>query len=560
MDKIKLYFCAIVIGFVSFFSFQYNAFALTNIAIDETPFTYISQADIDSMNTWYNNQTTTWKSINYGYLIVAYPQTWTNGTLPTLTYKARFVFANNCGSTYNLMYGSSSYFGLSGGYANPSTSSSTCTPTTSAYGLNNNGVVGSLSSGGSSYAYRLSFPITSTTIIPKIVYARNLPAITFNNLSPSSYAYTYHKIGSSSHTLNTNNVFYTTQTDFDGPVIYTPDQKYIPYNVWKGDTLVIPTMLSLDSVEGNLSSSITQTNNVNMDVVGSYIIHYTSCDSWNNCGYYDMDVNVKEPMKTIDMTGLSAILFTYKDYSIVHTPNNICSSIDLDGSCFVQEFGYTGSWKYSKALLSDLNVLTYEDGGIFTPIDNDHVNIGHLTDTFTNGMEYGVFFYNNNADKTTLIAYNQKYFNYKIYKTLVDDTEKDISYIDINGTPVNITDTTPPTTILDNSAHTSATTGFFSGFSTNTFGLTAIVAVPLDFIHSLSTATCSPLVLPLGFVDSNITLPCMTSIYEDNFGTIFTLYQMITLGIISYYIMVHLLAMVKGFKNPDDDRIEVLDL
>ena len=101
---------------------------------------------------------------------------------------------------------------------------------------------------------------------------------------------------------------------------------------------------------------------------------------------------------------------------------------------------------------------------------------------------------------------------------------------------------------------------FFNNFTTDNHGLTGIITAPLSAIQSLTSSTCTPLELPLPFVNQNITLPCMRPIYEEHFGSFMTLYDIITLGIISYWVMVRIFALVRNFKNPDSDEIEVLDL
>lgn len=101
---------------------------------------------------------------------------------------------------------------------------------------------------------------------------------------------------------------------------------------------------------------------------------------------------------------------------------------------------------------------------------------------------------------------------------------------------------------------------FFSNFTTNTHGLTGIITAPLNAIRSLTSSTCSDLVLPLPFVNQNLTLPCMRPIYEQHFGSFMNLYDIITLGIVSYWVMVRIFGLVKDFKNPEHDEIEVVDL
>lgn len=102
--------------------------------------------------------------------------------------------------------------------------------------------------------------------------------------------------------------------------------------------------------------------------------------------------------------------------------------------------------------------------------------------------------------------------------------------------------------------------GFFNDFTTDTHGLTSIIIAPLSLISSITSTSCSPLVIPLPFVDKDLTLPCMSSIYSQHFGSFLSIYQMITFGIIAYWVCVRIFNLVKDFKNPDHDEIEVLDL
>lgn len=121
---------------------------------------------------------------------------------------------------------------------------------------------------------------------------------------------------------------------------------------------------------------------------------------------------------------------------------------------------------------------------------------------------------------------------------------------DINGS-LNNSDTTEATNDANN---------FFNNFTTDLHGLTGIITAPLNAINSLTNKTCSPLVLPLPFVDKDLTLPCMRSIYDEHFGAFMTLYDTITFGIVSYWVCVRIFSFVKDFKNPEHDEIEVVDL
>lgn len=112
----------------------------------------------------------------------------------------------------------------------------------------------------------------------------------------------------------------------------------------------------------------------------------------------------------------------------------------------------------------------------------------------------------------------------------------------------------------DTSGSKDSANSFFSGFEDNDYGLSDIIKMPLTFIKGLASSNCSNLHLPLPLVDKTVELPCMTSIYSQYFGPFLTLYQTITTGIIAYWSCVNILKLVQGFKNPEKDEIEVMDL
>lgn len=99
-------------------------------------------------------------------------------------------------------------------------------------------------------------------------------------------------------------------------------------------------------------------------------------------------------------------------------------------------------------------------------------------------------------------------------------------------------------------------------FNNDQYGLTQVIAAPISILTNLSNSSygCSPILLPLPFVDSIIPLPCLNEFYEDHGGELYSVYQTIVSGIVAYYVLLGLLAMVKGFKDPQNDRIEALKL
>lgn len=114
-------------------------------------------------------------------------------------------------------------------------------------------------------------------------------------------------------------------------------------------------------------------------------------------------------------------------------------------------------------------------------------------------------------------------------------------------------------TLNDDNVDTEQAGGFFNSFQTNSHGLSGIITSPLRLIQSLSSSQCSPLVLPLPFVNQSATIPCMSTVYS-KFPTFLNLWQLISTGLIAYYILVNLFSKVHSMQNPQDDRIEVLNL
>lgn len=115
-------------------------------------------------------------------------------------------------------------------------------------------------------------------------------------------------------------------------------------------------------------------------------------------------------------------------------------------------------------------------------------------------------------------------------------------------------------TSTDISGAEGAFDSFFGNFENNDHGLFAIISTPLNFIKSFLNSVCTPLVLPLPFLDQEVTLPCMEYVYTKFFGNFFVAYQTITTGIVAYWVCVNIMRIVKDIKDSEKDTIEVLDL
>lgn len=114
--------------------------------------------------------------------------------------------------------------------------------------------------------------------------------------------------------------------------------------------------------------------------------------------------------------------------------------------------------------------------------------------------------------------------------------------------------------INDDDVDNDQATSYFSNFDYNDLGLSDIITLPLNYINALSDNTCVPLRFTMPFVHNSVTLPCMYEIYETHFPNFLNVWQIISTGIISYWVCINIFASVKGFKDPQSDKVEVMDL
>lgn len=110
----------------------------------------------------------------------------------------------------------------------------------------------------------------------------------------------------------------------------------------------------------------------------------------------------------------------------------------------------------------------------------------------------------------------------------------------------------------DSSQAINSAGGFFEGFTTDTYGLTSVITAPLVMINNLVSSNC--VAIPLELIGYDFSLPCIDSLIPSAFSPLLTIYRVATDAIIGYWVMVNILALVKGFKDPEKDNIEVLEL
>lgn len=240
-------------------------------------------------------------------------------------------------------------------------------------------------------------------------------------------------------------------------------------------------------------------------------------------------------------------------------------------------FGFENQTTYTLSFDVSTSVLPF-NVSIGYGNDQSYLVDGPTTTFTTNGRHY-MTFTTNRTDYSNLWIRIPRYstqttFTYNVSNIMLSKGNMVLPYepygqqicsskIDnlsdnINNTNQSIQDLND--TISDDTIDTSTSNDFFDNFEDNHHGLTGIVSLPLTTIQSLNNATCTPLSLTIPFVNQNLQLPCLTPIYQENFGNFFTLYQTIIFGLISYYVCISIFYMVKDFKDPNKDKIEVMDL
>lgn len=232
---------------------------------------------------------------------------------------------------------------------------------------------------------------------------------------------------------------------------------------------------------------------------------------------------------------------------------NVCKETLIDNSFIAND---------EKYLSSGGSLVNLATSGVtdYIPIETSSFEI---VEVFSSAREYMCFYtYSksliNCVDEGDLtlgshnFPSNAKYFRATIKKST--NTPKIRLVSCKNGNQV-INDS-----ITDSNIDSDTGTGFFDDFTSQDFGLSQIITIPLNTIQSLTSKSCTSLQVPIPFTNSNVSLPCMTEIYEDNFSSIYDLWKTVSFGIVAYLIAIDIFHIVKGFKDPESDKVEVLDL
>lgn len=464
--------------------------------------------------------------------------------------------------------------------------------------LENNAWIGKVgfiaNSSGAAWGFNLK-----SAIIEGHTYALTIGVSTSNQSYSDIVFSTYNRIGLGS-TLNSAISSYQNSTNTE--IIYTSNVNGTLQFAFKatsnGSYLVVPfcTSYSINTetvyFHNYVLEDLGSSSDVNQDTINNSLNNQTNeinnsiSNSENNIkdSINSTEGNLKDSITNSENNikdGIKEGFETCRDsYNLLNnvakstTINGITFTINNDGSVTVN-----GTATYNAKLILtnyfNLDVGDYKliegnsdylDNAIRGTYNDSNGNLKYLSSSVSFTVSSGNYNYqiyivilkgktvNNLTFYPMLVKYENRNISYEKYgeqvcKNRIDETNDKLNDLNnsINSDDVNDS--------------TSAANNFFNGFETNTFGLTSIITSPLTLIGSITSSTCSPLGLKVPFLkDTTLNLPCMSAIYSQYFGTFLTIYQTITFGIVAYWVSVKIFALVKDFKNPDNDKVEVLDL
>lgn len=111
----------------------------------------------------------------------------------------------------------------------------------------------------------------------------------------------------------------------------------------------------------------------------------------------------------------------------------------------------------------------------------------------------------------------------------------------------------------DTSEADSKINGFFNDFTDNSHGLSSIVTAPLNAVNSMLTTTCTA--PSATYKGSTFSLPCGSILWEqEGASALKTFINLIYGGLICYGIVKSLFKDVNDLKNPENDKVEVMNL
>ena len=308
---------------------------------------------------------------------------------------------------------------------------------------------------------------------------------------------------------------------------------------------------------------------MNTSSIGSF----TYCDETGNCTFGDTGIT-PIPFTNANHTYYGSKVFNSQSQLIqINLKDILFNSVSESDTVNFYLYEGRSTFTFCSIYTPDSNYFQF-NANSFLPLVtmNDHycnVNIYGMSGTNEQGdCSYERRFYVSCPyyEPSGSETYIQSYYDRgsssptAVYWGISDFIITKSNQTTLNDIETGVNDLNDNITSSDTTESESQANSFFEGFESNDYGLSDIITMPLDLINGLTSNSCVALSLTIPFVNKSFDLPCMSSIYQEYFGNFFTLYQTITFGFVAYWVVVKIFALVKGFKDPDDDKVEVMDL
>ena len=211
---------------------------------------------------------------------------------------------------------------------------------------------------------------------------------------------------------------------------------------------------------------------------------------------------------------------------------------------------YTFSYNYSNLLNSNQRTYVYYDinknfiiGYNYDP--NKKQNILNIP----NNAYYVRISYDKNVFDLQLIKGN--YTQYEPYGEEICSNKLDETNDKLNDLNSSLNDSN-----VDGSLNSAGS--FFDSFTTTDHGgLSGIITAPLIAINQMLNTSCSAMTTT--FKGKELSLPCGYEFWN-RLGAIQDFINIVLGGMLCYRIIIKLYKLIERIKNPEDDRLEVMDL
>lgn len=232
-----------------------------------------------------------------------------------------------------------------------------------------------------------------------------------------------------------------------------------------------------------------------------------------------------------------------------------CNKQNGDMSCVGYDFITTGGNISSQFNLSAENCIT----NLASSSDGTYIfnSVCQVADTTVNQGIIDIIVKSNaniNVDYTFGMAYRYGYFpldstqddikkNTEIINSNVNDIKDNLNSSDVSGANSDLNNFTDSDLFKDST------------------GILAIIQAPINMLNSITSSTCSPLTLPIPYMNFDIKVPCLSTVLSKHFSAeLLTLLKLAINGLIIYKVLCSLVMDIHSYKDPDSDRLEVLDL